>query len=96
MQINIILNIYDKYDLFIFLSISSNIVVQPMETILLVEEEVVDGLIQIIEIPDMVLTSMVIMMTHLAVLDINDAIMVQEAGVDFGQEWLVVDCLVIC
>ena len=55
------------------------------------EEEVVDGLIQIIEILDMVLTSMVIMMTHLAVLDINDAIMVQEAVVDFGQEWLVVD-----
>ena len=56
----------------------------------------VDGLIQIIEMLDMVLTSMVIMMMHLAVLEINDVIMVQEAVVDFGQEWLAVDCLVIC
>ena len=67
-----------------------------METILLVEAEVVDGLIQIIEMLDMVLTSMVIMMMHLAVLEINDVIMVQEAVVDFGQEWLAVDCLGIC
>ena len=56
----------------------------------------VDGLIQIIEMLDMVLTSMVIMMMHLAVLEINDVIMVQEAVVDFGQEWLAVDCLGIC
>jgi len=67
-----------------------------MVTILLVEAEVVDGLTQITEILDMVLTFMVIIMTHLAVPDINDVIMVQEVVVDFGQEWLEGDCLVIC
>ena len=55
-----------------------------------------DGLTQITEILDMVLTFMVIIMTHLAVPDINDVIMVQEVVVDFGQEWLEGDCLVIC
>ena len=67
-----------------------------MTTVLLVEVEAVDGLIQITEILARVLTFMVIMMTHHAAAGINDVIEVQEVVEDFGQEWLAVDCLVIC